>query len=189
MKSERDLMADREKLSKFLAYVLRHSPEEANLILDEQGFTPVDNLWAAVQKRFGARYTWPDLLAIVEGDKTGKKRYEIDGKQIRALFGHNVALTKITYEPAVPPEFLFHGTNEKARKLIKVEGLKSLGRQYVHCTTSLQRAMTVAQRRSDEIVMLEILSLEAHAAGIEFYHPEPEHYLVRAVPAAYIRFP
>ena len=181
-------MADREKLSKFLAYVLRHSPEEANLTLDEQGFTPVDDLWAAVQKRFVGRYTWPDLLAIVEGDKTGKKRYEIDGKQIRALFGHNVALTEITYEPAVPPALLYHGTNEKALKLIKTEGLKSLGRQYVHCTTSIQRAMTVAQRRSEEIVMLEILSLEAHAAGIEFYHPEPEHYLAKEIPPAFIRF-
>ena len=181
-------MADREKLSKFLAYVLRHSPEEANLTLDEQGFTPVDDLWAAVQKRFGGRYTWPDLMAIVEGDKTGKKRYEIDGKQIRALFGHNVALTEITYEPAVPPALLYHGTNEKALKLIKTEGLKSLGRQYVHCTTSIQRAMTVAARRSDEIVMLEILSTEAHSAGIEFYHPEPEHYLAKEIPPAFIRF-
>lgn len=184
-------MADLEKLSKFLAYVLRHSPEEANLTLDDQGFTPVDDLWAAVQKRFGSRYTWADLLAIVEGDKTGKKRYEIDGRQIRALYGHNVAITEITYEPAVPPEFLFHGTNEKALKLIKVEGLKSLGRQYVHCTTSLERAMIVAGRRtsSDKIVMLQILATEAHAAGIVFYHPEPEHYLAKEIPAAYIRFP
>jgi len=184
-------MADREKLSKFLAYMLRHSPEEANLTLDEQGFTPVDDLWAAVQKRFGSRYTWPDLLAIVEGDKTGKKRYEIVGGQIRALYGHNVAITEIAYEPAVPPEFIFHGTNEKALKQIKVEGLKSLGRQYVHCTTSLERAMTVAQRRTnrDEIVMLRIDSAAAHAAGIVFYHPEPEHYLVKEVPPAFIRFP
>jgi putative RNA 2'-phosphotransferase len=182
-------MADLEKLSKFLAYVLRHSPEEANLTLDDQGFTPVDDLWAAVQKRFGDRYTWPDLLTIVEGDKTGKKRYEIDGRQIRALYGHNVAITEIAYEPAVPPALLYHGTNEKALKEIRKEGLKSLGRQYVHCTTSLQRATMVAQRRSDEIVMLEIQASVAHAAGIVFYHPEPEHYLVKAVPAEFIRFP
>jgi putative RNA 2'-phosphotransferase len=184
-------MADREKLSKFLAYVLRHSPEEANLTLDDQGFTPVDDLWVAVQKRFGSRYAWPDLLAIVEGDKTGKKRYEIDGGQIRALYGHNVAITEISYEPAVPPALLYHGTNAKALRLIKVEGLKSLSRQYVHCTTSIERATTVAGRRtsSDGIVMLEILATEAHAAGIEFYHPEPEHYLVKDVPPAFIRFP
>jgi putative RNA 2'-phosphotransferase len=184
-------MADLEKLSKFLAYVLRHNPQEANLTLDDQGFTPVDDLWAAVNKRFPGRYTWPDLLAIVEGDKTGKKRYEIDDRHIRALYGHNVAITEIAYEPAVPPEFIFHGTNEKALKQIKVEGLKSLGRQYVHCTTSLERALTVAGRRtsSDKIVMLKILALDAHNAGIVFYHPEPEHYLVKEVPPAFIRFP
>ena len=182
-------MADLEKLSKFLAYVLRHNPQEANLTLDDQGFTPVDDLWTAVQKRFGGRYTWPDLLTIVEGDKTGKKRYEIDGRYIRALYGHNVALTEVNYEPAVPPALLYHGTNEKALKLIKTEGLKSLGRQYVHCTTSLQRATTVAQRRSEAIVMLEILATEAHNTGIVFYHPEPEHYLVKEVPPAFIRFP
>jgi putative RNA 2'-phosphotransferase len=182
-------MADREKLSKFLAYVLRHNPQEANLTLDDQGYTPVDDLWASVNKRFPGRYTWPDLLAIVEGDKTGKKRYEIDGGHIRALYGHNIAITEITYEPAVPPALLYHGTNEKALRQIKVEGLKSLARQYVHLTTSLQRATTVAQRRSDKIVMLEILALEAHNAGIAFYHPEPEHYLAKEVPPAFIRFP
>lgn len=184
-------MADNEKLSKFLAYVLRHNPQEANLTLDDQGFTPVDDLWAAVNKRFGNRFTWPDLLAVVEGDKSGKKRYEIVGRQIRALYGHNVALTEVTYEPAVPPAFLFHGTNEKALKQIKVEGLKSLGRQYVHLTTSLQRAMSVAGRRttSDEIVMLRIDSAAAHKAGIEFYHPEPEHYLAKEIPPAFIGFP
>lgn len=182
-------MADLEKLSKFLAYVLRHAPEEAHLTLDEQGFTSVDDLWAAVQQRFPGRYQWPDLLAIVEGDKTGKKRYEIVGRQIRAMYGHNVALGEVSYVPAVPPVLLYHGTNENALKEIRNEGLKSLGRQYVHMTTSLERAITVAQRRSDEIVMLTIRSGDAHAAGIEFYHPEPEHYLAKAVPAAYITFP
>jgi putative RNA 2'-phosphotransferase len=181
-------MADPEKLSKFLAYALRHQPEKFDLTLDEQGFAPTDAVWAAISKQFGGRYQLSDLLAVVAGDKTGKKRYEIDGRYIRALYGHNAAVAEVIYQPAVPPALLYHGTNEAAVRIIREEGLRALGRQYVHLTTSLARATIVAQRRSAMIVMLEVLALEAHNAGTAFYHPEDEHYLVKAVPAAFIRF-
>lgn len=182
-------MADLEKLSKFLAYALRHNPQEFGLTLDEQGAAPVDDVWAAVTKRFKGRYEWPDLLAVVAGDKTGKKRYEITDGCIRALYGHNAAVAEVAYTPAVPPALLYHGTNADALPHIEREGLKALARQYVHLTTSRERALTVAQRRSDEIVMLEIAAGAAHATGLEFYHPEAEHYLTRAVLPQFIRFP
>ncbi len=183
-------MIDQEKLSKFLAYILRHNPQEFNLTLDAQGFTSVDSVWAAIQKRFpNGRYSWKDVLEIVKGDKTGKKRYEIKEERIRAMYGHNAAVTEITYRPFKPPAVLFHGTNEPALDLIRLDGLKALSRQYVHLTTSHERAMTVASRRSDEIIVLQILSEEAHAAGVVFYRPETEHFLSKAIPAEFIRFP
>jgi putative RNA 2'-phosphotransferase len=183
-------MVDHEKLSKFLAYILRHNPEEFNLTLDAQGFTSVDSVWAAIQKRFpNGRYGWKDVLEIVKGDKTGKKRYEIKENRIRAMYGHNAAVTEITYRPFVPPSVLYHGTNQPALALIKLEGLKALGRQYVHLTTSADRAITVAKRRSNDIIVLEILSAEAHAAGVVFFRPEPEHFLAKAIPPEFIQFP
>jgi putative RNA 2'-phosphotransferase len=177
------------KLSKFLALALRHEPAKFGLTLDDQGFTDTDGLWNVVQTKFdGTTYDMNDLLAVVAGDQDGKKRYEIQGRRIRAMFGHNASV-QVEYPPAVPPELLYHGTNAGALAAIRKEGLKSLGRQYVHLTTNLQRAEKVAQRRGEHIIMLTIRALEAHQAGYVFHHAESEHYLVKALPPALIDFP
>lgn len=181
-------MKNPERLSKFLALALRHEPEKFGITLDKQGFTDVEHFWTVIQSRFGQRYSWQDLLDVVAGDATGKKRYEIRQSRIRAMYSHNRTVA-IDYPPAVPPELLYHGTNEKALADIRQAGLKSLGRQFVHLTTSTQRAENVARRRGEKTVLLTIRALEAHQAGLIFHHPEDEHYLVKAVPPQFIVFP
>lgn len=181
-------MADRVRLSKFLALMLRHEAEKFGLVLDEEGFTDTDMVWAQIQKRYPGQYDYPDLLAVVAGDQDGKKRYEIRDRQIRALFGHS-DVRPITYPPAVPPEILYHGTSDQAISGIRAEGLKSQARQYVHLAINTKRATKVAVRHKGQPVILQIRAAEAHAAGIVFYHPEPEHYLADFIPSLYIDFP
>jgi len=175
------------RLSKFLAVLLRHEPEKFGLTLDEEGFAETELVWEQVNKRFPGRYTYNDLLEVVDGDQDGKKRYEIRGRQIRAMFGHSMP-EKIQYPPAIPPEILYHGTTSAALPSIHAEGLKSLSRQYVHLTTNRQRAERVGQRHKGKTVLLLIHAGEAYRAGIVFYHPEPEHYLAEAIPPEFIAF-
>jgi putative RNA 2'-phosphotransferase len=181
-------MADLVRLSKFLAVLLRHEPAKFGLTLDEEGFADTDAVWEQVNRRYPARYTYQDLLKAVEGDQQGKKRYEIRGRRIRALFGHSTP-EKIAYPPAIPPEFLYHGTTSEALASIRAEGLRSLSRQYVHLAVNVGRAEQVARRHAGKPVMLVIRALEAYRAGIAFYNPEPEHYLAEAIPPEYIEFP
>jgi putative RNA 2'-phosphotransferase len=181
-------MKNLEKLSKFLALVLRHEPLEFGVQLDDEGFTDVDYLWLVIQEKYGDRYTWDDLETVVAGDADGKKRYELRDKRIRAMYGHNRTVN-ITYEPATPPEILYHGTNKQALAGIRKDGLQALGRQYVHLTTNTARAEKVAARRGEKIILLTIRASEAHQAGIVFHHAETEHYLAKHIPAAYIDIP
>jgi putative RNA 2'-phosphotransferase len=181
-------MTDLVRLSKFLSVLLRHEPEKFGLTLDEQGYTETDTVWAQIDKRYPGKYSYDDLLKVVAGDQDGKKRYEINGRYIRALFGHSIA-QPITYPPAVPPEKLYHGTTDAALDSIRAEGLKSLSRQYVHLAINLDRAEKVAQRHGGKSIILTIRAGDAHRAGIAFYHPEPEHFLADAVPPEYIEFP
>lgn len=174
-------------LSKFLAVVLRHHPEEFDVELDEFGYTPLDPVWAAITNKYGNRYEHQDLLAVVEGDKNGKKRYEIVNGKIRAMYGHSAP--EVTYPPSVPPNLLYHGTSPQAAKQIKQNGLKSLGRQYVHLTTNIDIANTVAIRHASQTVLLTIRAKEAHEAGIVFHQAEEEHYLVKALSPEFIDFP
>jgi putative RNA 2'-phosphotransferase len=181
-------MPDLVRLSKFLAVLLRHQANEHGLSLDDEGFADTDSVWAQVNQRFRGQYTYNDLLKVVEGDRFGKKRYEIQGRKIRALFGHS-DVSHVSYPPAVPPEYLYHGTTRAALDIIRHEGLKSLSRQYVHFTVNREHAERVAGRHSNETVILTIRSGDAHRAGIVFYHPEHEHYLADAVPPEFIEFP
>jgi putative RNA 2'-phosphotransferase len=175
---------DLKRLSKFLAVLLRHEPHKFGLTLDSEGYADTDAVWAQIVKRYRDQYTHADLLRVVEGDETGKKRYEIVGRTIRALYGHS--RVEVSYAPAVPPELLYHGTTTAALAHIRHEGLTAQARQFVHLTTSEERARTVAGRHSDAIVLLTIRAGDAHRAGIVFYHPEAEHYLAKAIPAVFV---
>jgi putative RNA 2'-phosphotransferase len=185
-------MSDRKpnltKLSKFLALMLRHKADSFNLELDEEGFTDVDSVWKHVTKRFQGRYSYTDLLTVVEGDEYGKKRYEIRNGRIRALYGHG-AVTAISYPAVEPPDSLFHGTTPQALESIRKIGLKALGRQYVHLGTNLDRVTRVAARRTKTPIILHVRAKAAYQSGMIFHNPEPEHYLTREVPPEFIDFP
>jgi putative RNA 2'-phosphotransferase len=181
-------MADLVRLSKFLAVLLRHKAERYGLLLDEEGFTDTDAVWAQVNRRFPGQYRYDDLLKVVEGDRHGKKRYEIKGRKIRALFGHS-QVSHVSYPPAEPPELLYHGTTLAALGQIRQDGLQALSRQYVHFTSNRDHALRVAQRHSADTVILTVRAGDAHRAGVVFHHPETEHYLAAAVPPEFIEFP
>jgi len=180
-------MANLTKLSRFLSLMLRHRADDFGLTLDSEGFTDIDAVWAQVEKRFGKGFTQADLDTLLTENEAGKQRFEQRGEQIRALYGHS-KVTEIEYEPAEPPEFLYHGTVDKALSAIRKQGLTGQKRQYVHLSTNTERATDVAGRRGEPI-LLRIKAKIAHDAGIVFYHPEPKHYLVKTLAPEYIEFP
>jgi putative RNA 2'-phosphotransferase len=89
-------------ISKEISYALRHHPEEYGLALDAQGFVEIADLLAAVNAKHPGRrpVTSSDLEEIVATSE--KKRHEISGTRIRALYGHSCK-EKVVHEQAVPP--------------------------------------------------------------------------------------
>ena len=137
--------------------------------------------------KYGTQYTRADLEALLSQTEAGKQRYEQVGTLIRALYGHS-AVREITYEAVEPPDILYHGTTPEALKSIREEGLSAQQRQYVHLSTQTEQAINVAGRHG-KATILTVRAKEAHDAGLEFYHPEPQHYLAKAVPPKFIDFP
>lgn len=176
-----------KSLSKFLAVLLRHQPEQFGIELDAQGFASIDAVWDVIVEKYGARFDKADLIKVVDGDRDGKKRYEIVGQQIRAMYGHSEP--EIIYESIEPPELLYHGTNAKAMKVIRQTGLQAQGRQYVHMTINRDTAKIVARRKTHQPVLLVVRAREAAKAGIVFHQPETELYLARTIPPEFIDFP
>lgn len=181
-------MPDLVRLSKFLALTLRHRAAGFGLTLDENGLTALGSLWALVEYHFYGEYSRSNLEQVVTGDGDGKKRYEIVGEKIRAMYGHTKG-REVRYPPAEPPVVLYHGTSAQALHAICANGLKPIKRQYVHLTTNSHRAIKVGTRHDQPPVLLIIHAWEAHAAGILFYHPEAEHWLTKQIPVKFIECP
>ena len=89
-------------LSKEISYALRHAPWEYELELDEQGFVPITQLLHALNESnsYERKITQADLEQIIV--QSDKKRHEIVGDKIRALYGHSVP-QNIKKEQGNPP--------------------------------------------------------------------------------------
>ncbi len=176
---------DYTKLSKEISYALRHAPWEYELELDSEGFVPMQQLIDAVNA--GGKYDRPvtpdDLAHIIE--ISDKKRHEIVVDKIRALYGHSIPM-HISKEPITPPAVLYHGTTHKAQERIQRDGLKPMGRQYVHLSVDTETAVQVGKRRDNAPVILQIDAARAHSDGIVFYKGNDKVVLADFIPAEYI---
>ena len=177
---------DYTKLSKEISYALRHAPWEYELELDSEGFVPVEQLINAINESsdYDRPITISDLEHIIE--ISDKKRHEIKGDKIRALYGHSIPM-HISKDVTIPPDVLYHGTTHKALDSILSAGLKPMGRQYVHLSVDTDTAMQVGKRRDNDPVILVIDAQKAYADGIIFYKGNDKVILADYVSAQYIR--
>jgi len=169
-----------ERISRFLAFLLRHRPEEAGLELDERGAAGLEEVVEAVRARPGLKGTTRDEIEhLATSEASG--RFEITGDRIRARYGHTFARL-IRHEPAEPPDTLFHGTTPDAAEQILTEGLEPTGRQYVHLSPDTPAAREVGRRRCESPVSLRIDTLSARKVGVRFYPASPAVWLSGPIP-------
>lgn len=181
-------MPNLTRLSKFVSVILRHRANDFDIHLDAQGFTDFAELKRIIIEKSTDVYSEEDWQKVLNGELDGKKRFEIKDGRIRALYGHS-KVDPVSYPKVEPPEILYHGTTPQAEKSIRREGLRSMKRQYVHLSSDLERANSVGSRRTEQVRLLIVRAREAALAGVEFYAPEPEHFLAKSIPPNFIDFP
>lgn len=176
---------DSKRLSKTMSHALRHAPQEYGLDLDAEGWVAVEDLVAALRGRGGAlaAVEFADCEAAMAAAK--KQRFQVEGGRIRARYGHSVP-ARIELPPREPPATLFHGTPPKVAAVIEEEGLKPMGRQYVHLSTDLATARTVGSRRCKTPVIFQVDAARAHADGQRFYAGEDGTWLTDPLGPEYL---
>jgi putative RNA 2'-phosphotransferase len=174
-------------LSKLMAYILRHRPDEFGLVLDEDGFISLKELLQAIAEEEGWSYVRRSHIMEV-ASTSERERFEVQDERIRATYGHSLP-HRIHYEPAAPPTILYHGTRRRAYPHILHRGLDPMGRSYVHLTTSPELAMRIGKRRDPQPVLLEIQAQRASEEGVPFYQANPLIYLTDHIPPSYINGP
>jgi putative RNA 2'-phosphotransferase len=176
-------MPDHDRISRRLAFLLRHRPDAGHLTLGAGGWAPVDGVLAALAIE---RTT---LETIVQAG--GKRRFEIDPARdvIRALHGHSVAV-EIDHERSIPPETLFHGTVASRLRSIRREGLVAGKRTHVHLSSTADEAREVGRRRGAPVVIEVRAAALARERDIAFsLVPGSTVWLVPAVHPDYLVIP
>eukprot|EP00928_Gymnodinium_smaydae_P091749 TRINITY_DN75489_c0_g1_i1.p1 TRINITY_DN75489_c0_g1~~TRINITY_DN75489_c0_g1_i1.p1 ORF type:complete len:266 (-),score=27.00 TRINITY_DN75489_c0_g1_i1:171-968(-) len=172
-------------VSKYLAYVLRHGGAQTQVQLRSDGYACLREILAL--DFFSSRgLTERDIRALVNRDP--KKRYGLctpDGEDelhIRAHQGHTVRdvedkalLTEI--ESAEGLEFLCHGTFAAAWETIKLEGLKPMARNHIHCVDvdlahPENHGVHISGSRGESEVIVYIDAQAAIDEGVQFLRSE-----------------
>ncbi|AET59189.1 putative RNA 2'-phosphotransferase [Paenibacillus terrae HPL-003] len=175
-----------QELSKEVSYALRHAPWEYELEIDDEGWVSIEQLIES----FATNDKWiqletNDLIEMVNSSE--KKRHEIQGNKIRALYGHSMT-NKILKEEKEPPNVLYHGTAKRFLDSIKVKGLLPQARQYVHLSADTDTAIQVGKRRDNEPQILKVRAMEAYTQGVKFYYGNDKVWLADFIGAKYIEF-
>jgi putative RNA 2'-phosphotransferase len=174
-----------KKKSKFLSLVLRHEPGAAGVTLDEAGWVAVADLLAGC-RRAGVEIGDDELREIVR--TSDKQRFALseDGTRIRANQGHSVEVD-LGYEPAEPPDVLWHGTAERFLASIRVQGLVRGTRHHVHLSETRETASAVG-RRHGKLALLRVDAGRMHRGGIPFFRTPNGVWLTGHVPVEYLTF-
>ena len=176
---------DHTRLSRVVSHALRHEPWLYELELDDEGWVPVDALVAALREQ-GSRWSHVDRDELADMiAASAKRRHELDGDRIRALYGHSVPgrLVKVEREP---PALLYHGTSPRAWAEIQRSGLLPMGRQFVHLSVDVATAEQVGRRKSAAPVIITIQAVRAHEAGARFWAGNDLVWLADHVPARFL---
>jgi len=168
-----------------VSHALRHEPWLYELELDSEGWVAVEQLLGALrlERPDWADISADDLSSMIE--RSPKPRHEMSGDRIRAVYGHSIP-GRVSYRPANPPAVLFHGTAPEAAAVVMAEGLRPMGRQYVHLSVDAEMAMRVGARKSSAPVILMAQAADACRAGVAFYQASAQVWLADHVPAAYL---
>jgi putative RNA 2'-phosphotransferase len=162
-----------------MSYLLRHDSE--NLKMDEHGFVDVDDLLEKLGKRFQVDKRL--INEIVE--RSDRKRFEVVGDKITALYGHTIPV-KLELEEDTTVKVFYHGTTPEAASRILKVGLKPMRRRWVHLSPTIEIATEVGLRRTSEPVILEVKAEAARKGGVRFYKATDKVYLCTKVHPQFI---
>jgi putative RNA 2'-phosphotransferase len=154
-----------ERITRSLAFMLRHKPDRFDLEVDAHGFADFEEVIRALNERLGEPVEGDEVVDAVEsGDR---QRYEIVAGKIRALYGHSIPV-----EPGPdtqPPEFLYVCVPTRDLSRMRRFGLRGGRRSYLHLALSPDDACESGRRMAAEYTLVKVHALDAWEDGVNFY--------------------
>jgi len=167
------------KISKRLSWLLRHGAGQAGLVMDQAGWSRVEDVLDALD------LTAEQVRRAV--DNNDKGRLQLDGARIRACQGHSTATMPVTHdaleatwELIEPDTAVWHGTRLAAIPGIARHGISSGERTHVHLA---EHPDSRVGKRSAIDFLIKVSPQQLRRHGINLYRSPNGVILARHVPA------
>ncbi|MFJ8528659.1 RNA 2'-phosphotransferase [Bacillus sp. NPDC094106] len=172
------------KLGGFLCKILRHSPSQFHVTLDEYGYAPIEEILNAIRsdERWSNLISKEIILKVVKTDE--KQRYKLDstGTKIKARYGHSIEVKSDEVQNRTLPEILYHGTGIEHLHSIQKLGLLPMKRTNVHLSETTHFANKSAKRNQYPL-LLEVDTIVAKDLGVTFEYAGDEVWLSSPIPS------
>jgi putative RNA 2'-phosphotransferase len=171
-----------ERLGRFVSGALRHFPDDLGLAMNQHGWVDIDVLCDVMR----TRYKWSNkekLMSMIESDEKG--RYEIQGKKIRARYGHSVDVD-LDFPENMLPE-LYYGASREEVDILLEKGIKPIKQRYVHLSTSVEKALEVAGIHTDNPVLIAVDAEKARQNSLRLLSATDDIVLAEEIPPTYLR--
>lgn len=180
--------------SKYISYLLRHDKRIGNIV-DDYGFISLVDLNEIINNDKHCFLTEQQLIKIIDDPET-KKRFEYEFRPndsggntlyARALNGHSFSLRANIFErwsPSIQSKYIYHVTNHRSVDQILKEGLKPMGRQYIHLYMDKNLVKYDGKRNT----LLEIGPLNPNQQELELFSSKNGYLMCpHVIPSKFIK--
>lgn len=164
-------MGNLDRLSHFLAKLLRHDAKSRGLDVTPEGYVDIEDVLCQPEAR---GFTEPDVCRVVERDRKGrfKIRTHYGATQIKATQAHSMKLDDPELTPIThytDARVVLHGTKRAYWPSIKREGLSRKKRTHIHFAEG-ESVKSGFPPNCDMVIEIDLkLALED---GLKFYRSE-----------------
>ena len=159
--SERQHLADLDpiRISKTMAFLLRHRPDVGGLELDAKGWVDLEALVPALSRLLRADVSTETVMLIVQ--ESDIRRFEIHQARIRAV-RHGPS------RRSLPPDIVYHATTQAQVDQYVASGRVELPSRPLFLSTDERQAWRAAHRQGAHPRVLYIDSSRARRHGVRF---------------------
>lgn len=181
------LMNDEEidKLGRIMAGILRHFPERFDLHMEDHGWVDIQDMINSIRAK-RTQFHWlrsHHIRAVVSTDPKG--RYQIRDDDMRATYGHSLAIDLDLPTDDIPDMLFYPATEEEADIMLEV-GLKPSDRKMVHLSMSPDDAKKASAHRVSDPVILEIDTNGTIGDGHKIMKAGKTVFITDEVPASFL---
>ncbi len=162
------------RISKTIAFLLRHRPDVGGLTPDASGFVAVEDLAEAVSRLLRTRVEPERVVQLVLDGRA--RRFEVVDGRIRAL-------DRSRGRPgAHPPDICYHATTQDTVDRYVAQGHLG-GARPIHLSSDEAQAWRAAHRMGSRPRVLYVDSVRARRHGVRFYRDRRSGlFLADAIP-------